>query len=114
MARQRYSHQSAPCHRATPVSVDRAASPTPHARGKSPASRRGRAKSRETRTLRWRKKDSNHRSLLRETKLFETARLTLSHTPPPFPRERTGRPWLQRLGLELFHRPVYPRQGDGD
>jgi hypothetical protein len=59
MARQRYSHQSAPCHRATPVSVDRAAFPTPHARRKSPASRRGRAKSRETRTLRWRKTDSN-------------------------------------------------------
>jgi hypothetical protein len=52
-ARQRYSHQSAPCHRATPVSVDRAASPTPHARGKSPASRGGREKSRETWPLRW-------------------------------------------------------------
>ena len=63
MARQRYSHQSAPCHRATPVSVDRAASPTPHARGKSPASRRGRAKSRETRTVCWRERDSNRRSL---------------------------------------------------
>ena len=35
MARQRYSHQSAPCYRATPVSVDGAASPTPHAAGKA-------------------------------------------------------------------------------
>jgi len=45
-----------------PVSADRATCPGPHTRGKSPASHRGRAKSRETVTLCWREMDSNYRS----------------------------------------------------
>ena len=44
---------------------------------KSPASRRGRAKSRETRTLRWRKRDSNRWSHISNGGSFETARSTL-------------------------------------
>jgi len=47
-------------HRAIPVSADRAApAGLAHPREK-PASRRGRAKSRETWTLRWREVDSNY------------------------------------------------------
>jgi putative SOS response-associated peptidase YedK len=42
-----------------PVSVYRAAGSGPHTGGKSPASRPARVKSRETRTVRWRKADSN-------------------------------------------------------
>ena len=57
---QRYSRLSARCHSAMPVSADRAAPIRPaHAREK-PASRLGRGKSRETRTLRWREMDSNY------------------------------------------------------
>ena len=54
---------SAPYHRTTPVSPDRAACSAPHTGGKSPAFRRERAKSRETRTVRWREPDSNFSSL---------------------------------------------------
>jgi len=51
-------------HRTIPVSADRAAPAGPtHPRERS-AFRRGRPKSRETWTLRWRKMDSNHRSLV--------------------------------------------------
>jgi len=62
LARQRHCRPSAPYHRATSVSPDRAACSAPHTGGKSPAFRRERAKSRETRTLRWREADANHRS----------------------------------------------------
>ena len=46
-------------HRAIPVSADRAAPAGPARPREKPASRRGRAKSRETWTLRWRGLDSN-------------------------------------------------------
>ena len=48
-------------HRAIPVSADRAAPAGPTHPREKPASRRGRAKSRETRTLHWRGTDSNLR-----------------------------------------------------
>src|SRR6516162_7298331 len=48
-------------HRAMPVSADRAAPAGPAHPREKPASRRGRAKSRETWTLRWRELDSNLR-----------------------------------------------------
>ena len=47
-------------HRAIPVSADRAAPAGPAHPHEKPASRCGRAKSRETWTLRWREMDSNH------------------------------------------------------
>ena len=50
-------------HRAIPVSADRAAPAGPAHPREKPASRRERAKSRETWTLRWRELDSNHRFL---------------------------------------------------
>ena len=56
-------------HRAIPISADRAAPAGPARPREKPASRRGRAKSRETRTLRWREMDSNHWSRHGETPL---------------------------------------------
>ena len=50
-----------------PVSAYRAAGTGPHTGGKSPASRPGRVKSRETRTVRWREIDSNFSLRARET-----------------------------------------------
>jgi hypothetical protein len=51
-------------HRAIPVSADRAAPAGPAHPREKPASRRGREKSSETWTLRWKEPDSNHRSCL--------------------------------------------------
>ena len=52
-------------HRAISVSADRAAPAGPAHPRERPASRRGRAKSRETWTLRWREMDSNFRFRVR-------------------------------------------------
>jgi len=56
-------------HRAIPVSADRAAPVGPTHPREQPASCRGRAKSRETWTLRWKEPDSNHRSRSCESSL---------------------------------------------
>src|SRR6516225_6468834 len=61
-------------HRAIPVSADRAAPAGPTHPREKPASRRGRAKSRETRTLHWRKADSNHWSPSRRGRLLRAHR----------------------------------------
>src|SRR6516165_11530523 len=51
-------------HRAIAVSADRAAPARPTRPREKPASRRGRAKSGETRTVRWRELDSNDRFVM--------------------------------------------------
>ena len=53
--------REAAMHRAIPVSADRAAPAGPAHPREKPAFRRGRAKSRETWTVRWRELDSNLR-----------------------------------------------------
>ena len=53
--------REAAMHRAIPVSADRAAPAGPTHPRERPAPRRGRPKSRETWTLRWREPDSNFR-----------------------------------------------------
>ena len=65
LAQQRHYRRSAPCRRAMPVSGDCAPCHGPHTRGKRPGFRPRQANSRERRTVCWREKDSNHRSLSR-------------------------------------------------
>jgi hypothetical protein len=105
-AGQRYSRQSAPYHRVTPVSADRAACPAPHTRGKSPASGCGTAKSRETQTLRWREPDSNHRSRSNDQypNGLKKAPELCAHGQPRCVRTREVRGRSRRVSNELFWR----------
>jgi hypothetical protein len=77
---------SARYDRATPVSPDRAPCSAPHTRGESPAFRRRRGISRETRTVRWRGLDSNHRYRVARSRFPEGFISSL----PSVPRKASG------------------------
>jgi hypothetical protein len=117
LARQRYCRPSAPYDRATPVSPERATCSAPHTRAKSPAFRRRRGISRETRTVRWSKGDSNspshherqrsegrqmgpsHRSQFRSRALLRSAIVLRGSPPRHRPRRR-----LRPLGVRMLTR----------
>jgi hypothetical protein len=114
LARQRYCGPSAPYDRATPVSPDRATCSAPHTRGKSPAFRRRKGISRETRTVRWRKPDSNswsHFSARATLSFFATSRFQWDLAQLSFRTDLASDPARVRTSCSRGHYSVGPASG---